>query len=454
MSSRTTGWIGPYLAGALMVALFSLAPALGAGGDEAVYKILQIYGLGSVDIDPKTQGVEGGIDLPGVDEIGDDAILDSPVLHTAIRRYFKGRGVVHRKNLFSISVIEEIIDAKMLARSGNRANLRIDYFWIAIDQPNVSGNDTAEVLVEIIPSFSNETYGRERYGAALTVEDSYFADIAREVAALGLKPGKDDRECQHNYHSPNPCIESIALFERFIEQHGIEKSVNAAYMFQAFVRGEYGRADRIYAHAKGYTLPKYEGIGTEIAALGLRDHMNGGNNYPRCDYNYYSPNPCPGVIRLWQDFAERHGVGLSRASADMFEAYVEGNYRRGDRLYRAATGIAEADYVGPGVAVMALGLDPSFDLDRECRHDPTSPNRCVTSIVQLEEFAAEHGLPLDFNTAEMFQAYVRQDTDKGDKMYARAKDIPLEAVRDPDYVPEEPPWLIIDIIPGDVMTMP
>ena len=98
---------------------------------------------------------------------------------------------------------------------------------------------------------------------------------------------------------------------------------------------------------------------------------------------------------------------------------------------------------------MALGLDPSFDLDRACQHDPTSPNRCVTSIVELEEFAAEHGLPLDFNTARVFQAYVRHDTVRGDRLYARAKGIPLEAVGDPDYQPFEPPELIIDVVPAN-----
>ena len=72
----------------------------------------------------------------------------------------------------------------------------------------------------------------------MAVEDSYCADVAREIADLKLAPGNDDRECFHNYHSPNPCIESIRLFEQFAARHGFELSVDAAYMFQAFVRGE------------------------------------------------------------------------------------------------------------------------------------------------------------------------------------------------------------------------
>ena len=435
------------LVGALAAMFASVAPAQGAGDGEPVYKVLQFYGLGAKQYDPKTESVADGLALPAVDDISDADILASEALRKAIRKYHDDMGI--NRSTWSVvkGEIERIRDMRIRARARNRVNIKVDYRWRLTEWTAQGGHDSAEVLVEVIPSFSNETYDRERYGEALAVEDSYFADVAREIADLGLAAGHDDRECFHNYHSPNPCIESIPLFEQFAVRHGFELSVDAAYMFQAFVRGEYGRADRLYARAKGYTLPTYEGIGTEVAALGLRDHMAGGNDYPRCDYNYYSPNPCIGVIRLWQDFAERHGIGLSRTSADMFEAYVEGAYRRGDRLYRAAKGIAENDYIGPGVAVMALGLDPSFDLDRECRHDPTSPNRCVTSIVELEEFAAEHGLPPDRDTAEIFQAYVHHRVRKGDEMFARAKGIPLEAVGDPDYQPFEPPELIIDVVP-------
>ena len=447
MSLRLPVWLRLALLPAFYFVLGGVGSAQAAADGEPIFKVLQFYGLGAKEIDAKTESVDDGLALPGLDDISDADILASEALRKAIRKFHDDKGINRGKWSVIKAEIERIRDMRILARTGNRVNLRVDYRWRLTEWSSQGGHDSAEVLVEVIPSFSNETYDRERYGEALAVEDSYFADVAREIADLGLAAGHDDRECFHNYHSPNPCIESIPLFERFAARHGFELSVDAAYMFQAFVRGEYGRADRLYARAKGYTLPTYEGVGTEVAALGLRDHMNGGGEFPNCDYNYYSPNPCAGVIRLWQDFAERHGLGLSRTSADMFEAYVEGAYRRGDRLYRAAKGIAENDYIGPGVAVMALGLDPSFDLDRECRHDPTSPNRCVTSIVELEEFAAEHGLPLDRDTAEIFQAYVRHHIRKGDEMYARAKGIPLEAVGDPDYQPFEPPELIIDIVP-------
>ena len=445
----------PIVLSAVCLALGGVASSHAAGmDDEAIYKVLQFHGLGAKGIDAKTESVEGGTALPEDARVSDAELLASDALRKAIGDYYESKAVARRSWSVVKSVISEIEEIEIIARAGSRVEFRIYYLWELAGWSANVGHDRAEVLVEIIPNFTNEIYYRERYGKALAVEDSYFADVAREIADLKLAPGNDDRECVHNYHSPNPCVESIPLFERFAARHGFGMSVDAAYMFQAFVRGEYGRADRLYARAKGYTLPTYEGIGSEVAALGLRDHMAGGRRFPNCDYNYYSPNPCPGVIPLWTAFAERHGIALSRTSADMFEAYVEGAYRRGDRLYRAAKGIAEADYTGPGVAVMALGLDPSFDLDRVCQHDPTSPNRCVTSIVALEQFAAEHGLPLDRNTAEVFQAYVRHQVRKGDEMFARAKGIPIEAVGDPDYQPFEPPELIIDIVPGGASPAP
>ena len=320
MSLRLPVWLRLALLPAFYFVLGGVGSAQAAADGEPIFKVLQFYGLGAKEIDAKTESVDDGLALPGLDDISDADILASEALRKAIRKFHDDKGINRGKWSVIKAEIERIRDMRILARTGNRVNLRVDYRWRLTEWSSQGGHDSAEVLVEVIPSFSNETYDRERYGEALAVEDSYFADVAREIADLGLAAGHDDRECFHNYHSPNPCIESIPLFERFAARHGFELSVDAAYMFQAFVRGEYGRADRLYARAKGYTLPTYEGVGTEVAALGLRDHMNGGGEFPNCDYNYYSPNPCAGVIRLWQDFAERHGLGLSRTSADMFEA--------------------------------------------------------------------------------------------------------------------------------------
>ena len=52
--------------GAIWLAL-ACAPAVAGMDDGAVYKVLQFYGLGGTEIDPKTQGVEGGVFLPGID---------------------------------------------------------------------------------------------------------------------------------------------------------------------------------------------------------------------------------------------------------------------------------------------------------------------------------------------------------------------------------------------------
>ena len=324
--------------------------------EEAIYKVLQFHGLGSREIDPRTESVEGGLAVDMAARVSDAQILASETLRKAIREYYDSKVV--RRTFWSVvgSEIVEFEEMAIIARQGDRAELEITYLWQRTGRPSSTGNDRAEVLIEIIPNVSNEIYERERYGQPLVIEDSYFPDIAREIADLGLAVGRDDRECVHNYHSPNPCVESIPLFERFAAQHGLPLDADAAYMFQAYVRGEYGRADRLYARAKGYVLPKYEGIGTEVAALVLEVYathsQESAHKQGDCQFNYYDANPCRGVIPVWRAFASRHGLGLSRLSADLFQAYADGTYRRGDRLYRIAKGIAAPDYTGPGVAVV------------------------------------------------------------------------------------------------------
>ena len=430
-----------------------------AQGDEPIYRVLQFHGLGSQEIEPRTEGVEDGLPIAGLDQISDADILTGQALRKAIRYYYENLPVyrkstaVHSGTVSAVrSEIDRIHEISILARTGNLVNVGISYRWVISGFAEQGRDDRAEVLVELIPTFTNEVYDRERYGEPLVPEDSYFPDVAREFADLDLALAYDERDCVHNYHSPQVCVESIPLFFKFAEREGLPISVDTAYMFNAFVRGEYARADRLYARAKGYELPKYEGVGNEVAGLleyARAKHLPDDAFYTDdCEYNYYFRSPCPGTIEIWREFAERHGLGLSRTSAIMFQAYAKGAYRRGDRLFRAAKGIPEADYTGPGLAVMALGLDPAFNLSRDCLHDPTAPNPCVASIAAFESFAEEHGLPVDRRTAAIFDAYIRHDTLRGDKLFARAKGIPIEAVGDPDYEPAEPSRLIIDIVPG------
>ena len=430
--------------GALWLALAWPLPADAAGGEDAIYKVLYFRPGIAVGMSGGTRDIGVGLAIESVDEIGDEEILASETLERAIVEYFDAWAYKKKDYGQPRLELEEILDIQILSRSGNHVTLGLVYIWT--DGVWYHLRDKAEVLVEIIPNFTNETYYEERYGEPLVVEDSYFPDIAGELAELGLARGYDEKACEHNYYSPQPCIESIPLFEAFAASHGFPLDHNTAWMFQAYVEGEYARGDRLYARAKGYELPKYEGIGNEVAALGLTPTLEAARGEKGCHYNYYSPNPCPEFMEMWRAFAERHGLGLDRASADIFEAYADGSYRRGDRLYRVARGIAEPGYVGPGTEVMALGFKPSTDLGRLCQHNPASPNRCVTSLEEFEEFAARHGLPLDLNTADIFQAYVRHDVKRGDALYARAKGIPVEALSDPELLEEVAP-LIIDVVP-------
>ena len=429
-----------------------------AQGVEPIYRVLQFHGLGNQEIEPRTESVENGLAIVGLDQISDADIVTSEAFRKAIRNYYdsllvyrKSETVYQGLDAHLRSEMDRIHDIEIVARAGNRVNVRIKYRWNVREFHLEGRNDRAEVLVELIPTFTNEVYDFERYGEPLVPNDSYFPDIAREFAEFNLDKAYDERDCVHNYHSPQVCVESIPLFFQFAEREGLPISVDTAYMFNAFVRGEYARTDRLYARAKGYTLPTYAGVGTEVAELvqvALGKHYGEKDVWEdNCKFNYYRPNLCPGTIEIWREFTERHGLGLSRVSARMFQAYARGNYRRGDRLFRAAKGIPEAEYTGPGLEVMALGLDPAVNLQRDCLHDPTAPNPCVVSITAFEEFAETHGLPVDRRTAAIFDAYIRHDTVRGDLLYARAKSIPLEAVGDPDYEPAEPSELIIDIVP-------
>ncbi len=194
--------------------------------EEAIYKVLQFHGLGNREVDPRTESVEGGLAVDVAARVSDAEILASETLRKVIREYYDSKVV--RRTFWSVvgSEIVEFEEMAIIARQGDRAELKITYLW----QRSVSstGHDRAEVLIEIIPNFSNEIYERERYGQPLVIEDSYFPDIAREIADLGLAVDRIDRRCFHNYHSPNPCIESIPLFEQFATRHGFGMSVDAA----------------------------------------------------------------------------------------------------------------------------------------------------------------------------------------------------------------------------------
>ena len=425
---------------ALWLALAWPVPAGAAGGEDAIYKVLYFHPGADIRIHGGTQDIEGGLAIESVDEISDDEIIASETLREAIGEYFDARAV--DSNTMGRVELFDIEDIEILSRSGNHITLKLIYHYGV----TTGVRDEAEVLVEIIPNFTNETYYDERYGQPLVVEDSYFPDIAGEIAELGLARGYDEKACEHNYFSPNPCVESIPLFEAFAASQGLPLDLDTAWMFQAYVEGEYARGDRLYASAKGYELPQYEGIGNEVAALGLTPTLEAARGEKGCHYNYYSPNPCPGFIEHWREFAERHGLGLDRLSADIFEAYAEGAYRQGDRLYRVARGIPEPGYVGPGTEVMALGFKSFTGLSRRCQHNPASPNPCVISLEEFEAFAKKHDLPLDLNTADIFESYVRHDVKRGDRLFARAKGIPVEALSDPELLEEIAP-LIIDVVP-------
>ena len=98
----------------------SVAPAQGAGDGEPVYKVLQFYGLGAKQYDPKTESVADGLALPAVDDISDADILASEALRKAIQKYHDDMGI--NRSTWSVvkGEIERIRDMRILARAQPR----------------------------------------------------------------------------------------------------------------------------------------------------------------------------------------------------------------------------------------------------------------------------------------------------------------------------------------------
>ncbi len=177
-------------------------------------------------------------------------------------------------------------------------------------------------------------------------------------------------------------------------------------------------ADSRESKDPGYRLSVYQEVADEVLALGL-DPDSGGKF--ECQHNYYAGYPCRGSISLWREFADRNGLGRDRRSASIFEAYIRRDYRLGDRLYAKAKGYKlppHGGYEGPGLEIMALGLQPDTDKEGACQNNPFSSNACRGVKRLWKAFAKKHGMPENRRSAAAFQAYVNGDFVAADRIYA------------------------------------
>ena len=174
---------------------------------------------------------------------------------------------------------------------------------------------------------------------------SVFA-LQDEVAALdlGRYQRNPEQPCDFSPYGPRPCPEVLPIFEDFMARHGLESDRRSAAMFESFANGDFRRADTIYALAKGYPVPAYgyipTGIAREVAERWMElDRMNKGPETP-CDYNPYGTRPCVEMVALWHDFAERYQLADTKETANILQAYAEGDYKQADQLFAQAKGIS------------------------------------------------------------------------------------------------------------------
>ena len=295
-------------------------------------------------------------------------------------------------------------------------------------------------------------------------EVSQYPEVANDVARLGLTTWDgSDRGCTPNFYAGNPCLDMLPLWRDFAARHELGENRRSADMFQAYIGRDYRKADRLYAQAKGYELPPYggyEGPGSELADLGVVADRRCPACQEKCSLNPFSDYPCLHAISIWRDFAEKHGLPLDRKSGQIFEAYAQKDFARGDRLYTSTTGRStmlgdeephsqigdEANQFGFG------GIDRRCPACQEkCTYNYFADYPCVYAIQPWRDFAAKHGLPLDETSADIFQAYVERRFAEGDKLFAAEKGMTVEELLESTGIirskPKEKPRLFIDIRP-------
>lgn len=295
-------------------------------------------------------------------------------------------------------------------------------------------------------------------------DDPQYEDVMADVLSLGLasEESGEGARCVHNPKSLSvpPCPESLALYEDFIERHGLEDNRFAGRLFEAYADGDHRTGDRLYARLKGYKLPRYRGPGEDVVALGIA--QKGGRDQD-CENNYFAPNPCPAAVRAYREFVRKHNLPTDHRSARAFEAYVEGDYRTGDVFYAFAAGLpGPPQYAGPGAEIAELASGYHREIYRQTKGDTKCgfsyhhPAPCPGVVGQVKKFAKEQGLPLDYRTAKIFENYAdpkNPQFEQGDRLLAEAKGMTVAELYEsqgltPPPDDEQPKRLIVRIRPS------
>lgn len=86
----------------------------------------------------------------------------------------------------------------------------------------------------------------------------------------------------------------------------------------------------------------------------------------------------------------------------------------------------ELEFVGHGNAPKEARKGGGWigDANRKCVPNYYAPNPCLDTVRRWTEFSEFNSLPLNLESAAIFQAYAQNDTVTGDRMMARAKGLP------------------------------
>lgn len=288
----------------------------------------------------------------------------------------------------------------------------------------------------------------------------YYGDLMGDIARLqviGRLQDESEVGCSRDYTAPNPCSQVKKVLDEIIEKHGLPADVSTVVMLNAYAEGEYEKADKLYAAARGYALPDHladdpgSGTAAAIASYGVRPKISDDTS---CTNDPMGSKPCPEVVTAFNAFTREHGLPANAQTAKMFAAFADGDRERGERLYAALTGDASAIAETPNellAEVRSYGVPVEEGTDTACRNNYYAAKPCPRAVSAWRAFARQHDLELNQQTADLFQAYVEGDTVTGDKLYAAAKGISVAellyergAIKEdpgvePLYVPIHPP---------------
>ena len=148
--------------------------------------------------------------------------------------------------------------------------------------------------------------------------------------------------CDLDPYGARPCPDVLKRFNSFVARHGLPNNRRIANMFKSYAQGDFQTADAIYARSKGLPVPAYayraSALSDEIASAGLSDINKGAETDP-CSHNPYAIRPCLDSARQWSEFAARYQLADTVENARIFQAYADGDDRKGDQLFASAKGV-------------------------------------------------------------------------------------------------------------------